>query len=69
MKIKFEGSTAHFAKDMHPSHGPQTWPWWRLFSVSVVRLGISPPSIGRRVWFYTRWGAGFVGVYFDRRKA
>jgi hypothetical protein len=69
MKIKIEGSTAHFAKELHPSHGPQVWPWWRLFSFSVVRQDIPLPSTGRRVWFYTRWGAGYVGIYLDRRRA
>ncbi|WP_125124276.1 MULTISPECIES: hypothetical protein [Phytobacter] len=67
MKIKFELSTAHFAEDLRPSHGPQFWPWWRLISFSVVRQDIRPPSTGRRMWFYTRWGAGYVGVYIDRR--
>ena len=28
MKVKFEHSVAHFAKDMRPSHGPQNWPCW-----------------------------------------
>lgn len=67
MKVKFEFSTAHFAKHLRPSHGPQNWSWWRLFSIKVVRQDIARPSTGRRMWFYTRWGAGYVGVYIDRR--
>lgn len=69
MKIKFEHSVAHFAKDLKPSHGPQKWPWWRLFSISVVRLAVHQPSTGYRLWFYTRWGAGHIGIYLDRRAA
>lgn len=68
MKIKSEHSTAHFAEDMKPSHGPQNWPWWRLFSIRVVRIDMCWPSTGRRMWFYTRWGAGYVGIIFDRRR-
>lgn len=69
MKIMFEHSTAHWNdEDMRPSHGPQHWPWWRLASFSLVRLGsVARPSIGRRLWVYTRWGAVYVGVYIDRR--
>jgi hypothetical protein len=49
-------------------HGPQTWPWWRLASVSVIRAsGVILPSTGYNVWLYTRWGAYLLGVYFDRR--
>ncbi|BCU91116.1 Uncharacterised protein [Yersinia pseudotuberculosis] len=67
MKIKLELSTAHFAEDLKPSHGPQKWPWWRLFSISVVRQDIHRPSTGRRMWFYTRWGAGYMGIILVRR--
>lgn len=68
MKIKFESSVAHFSKELHPKHGPQAWPWWRLFSIGVVRQDIPRPSTGRRMWFYTRWGAGYVGFYLVGRK-
>lgn len=69
MKIKFELSAAHFADGMKVSHGPQKWPWWRLFSLRLVRIACGKPSTGWRVWLYTRWGAGHIGVYFDRRSA
>ena len=67
MRIKFSKSFAHFRSDLHPTHGPQVWPWWRLVSFSVVRLEIHLPSTGYRLWVYTRWGACFFDVYFDRR--
>ncbi len=67
MKIKFEHSVAHFSKDLKPSHGPQKWPWWRLVSFSLVPITVYSPSYGLRLWIYTRWGAGYVGIYIDRR--
>ena len=67
MKIKFEGSKAHFSHDMKPSHGPQQWPWWRLLSFGLVRQDIQRPSTGRRLWIYTRWGAFYVGIIIDMR--
>lgn len=65
-KIKFEFSAAHFRKDLHPSHGPQVWPWWRLFSLAFYRLTIAEPHSGYRTWFYTRWGAAYFDVRFIR---
>lgn len=44
-----------------PSHGPQTWPWWRLISISVVTTSHDPDCLfwnipnGRNIWIYTRW--------------
>lgn len=67
MKVKFEHSVAHFAKDMRPSHGPQNWPWWRWISFTLIPIDVVRPSYGLRLWFYTRWGAGYVGIYLDRR--
>lgn len=59
------------AKGLHRpnncTHGPQQWPWWRLFSLNVVRLGVHPPSSGRRLWIYTRWWARCFDAYVDRR--
>lgn len=52
---------------LHPQHGPQTWPWWRLFSVSVVRAGVHPPSSGWNIWVYSRLGAKCLYVAIDRR--
>jgi hypothetical protein len=49
-------------------HGPQTWPWWRWISFSILILPhVHKPSTGWRLWVYTRWGAAFFDVYFDRR--
>lgn len=67
MKIKFEHSVSHFAKDLRPAHGPQKWPWWSWASFSLVPIAVYSPSYGLRLWMYTRWGAGYVGIYFDRR--
>lgn len=58
----------------HPTHGPQTWPWWRLVTVSVVQAeGIQPDrTYGPTpryyiLWVYTRWGA--VACDIDVRRA
>ncbi|NID14977.1 hypothetical protein [Luteibacter yeojuensis] len=68
-RVHFFASFAHFRADMRPLHGPQTWPWWRLVSATIVRLGgIHAPSTGRRLWVYTRWGACFFDCVVDRRK-
>lgn len=67
MRIKFDYSTAHFAKELHPHHGPQIWSWWRLFSISIIRLQIAKPHTGYRMWLYTRWGAAYFDVRFIRR--
>lgn len=50
-----------------PSHGPRSWPWWRLASPSICRLGVQPPSGGWRLWVYTRWVDVFIDAYVDRR--
>ncbi|MEG8824735.1 hypothetical protein U4T63_22855 [Klebsiella pneumoniae] len=68
MKIKFEHSVAHFANDLKPTHGPQKWPWWRLVSFSLVPISVYSPSYGLRLWMYTRWGADYLDIYFDRRQ-
>lgn len=75
MKVRWEGSLSHFGRWRHsmwkttiPSHGPQVWPWWLLFSWRFSHIDVHPPSTGYRLWVYTRWGAVFVGVVFDRRK-
>lgn len=67
MKIEFEHSVAHFAKDLRPTHGPQKWPWWRWVYFGIVPIAVYSPSYGMRLRVYTRWGAGYVGIYFDRR--
>ena len=48
-------------------HGPQTWPWWRLFGLGFCRLAVHDPSTGYRMWVYTRAGGRTVEVIFDRR--
>ena len=53
----------------HPIHGPQTWPWWRLVHLFVVRL--PAPRLRRagwRLWVYTRWGAVFFDFYNRKPK-
>ena len=49
-------------------HGPQVWPWWRLFSLSWVRLEVHCPSTGYRLWVYSRWGSPSFDFYVDRRE-
>lgn len=44
----------------NPSHGPQSWPWWRLLSVTVVPMNgqccdPGKKRVGYRVWCYSRW--------------
>lgn len=70
MKIKFFNSRgAHWKRwPTGVTHGPQSWPWWRLVSSSIVKLGnVNTPSTGWRLWLYTRWGAWCGDIYFDRR--
>lgn len=52
---------------VQPAHGPQTWPWWRLFSLRVCSLAMHPPSVGARLWLYTRRGAFTLEARADRR--
>lgn len=69
-KLKFRFSNAHYNdEDLRPSHGPQTWPWWRLLSIKVVRLDICLPSTGYRAWIYTKRGAVYFDLFIDRRAA
>lgn len=49
------------------AHGPQSWPWWRWISFSIVKLGCVPPTTGWSLWMYTRRGARAIDIYFDRR--
>lgn len=67
MKIRTSTSFAQFRGGLRPKHGPQSWPWWRLFGVSVVRLEVVAPTTGYRLWLYTRWGAAYGDLVFDRR--
>jgi hypothetical protein len=49
-------------------HGPQSWTWWRLFSLGLIRLDIHKPNTGYRLWIYTRWGVRHVDIFVDRRE-
>lgn len=53
-----------------PAHGPQDWqerPFWKFISFLVCKLSVHPPSIGKRLWIYTRWGSAHFDIVFDRR--
>jgi len=52
---------------MRPHHGPQTWPWWRLVTVHVVRA--SSQQLAWNIWIYTRWGAWCWGWYPRKKRA
>lgn len=68
MRIKINFSSAHLAPYLWPVHGPQDWPWWRLLSFRLTRLDqVQRPSTGHRLWLYSRWGALYWEVFFDRR--
>lgn len=49
------------------AHGPQTWPWWRIVSLSVIKLPIEEPSTACRLWIYTRWRVWSFDAAIDRR--
>lgn len=49
-------------------HGPQSWPWWVAVSYLRCTISAAPPSLGRRLWVYTRWGAFFIDFYVDARE-
>ncbi|WP_290439381.1 hypothetical protein [Xanthomonas axonopodis] len=36
--------------------------------MSLLRLELCRPTTGYRLWVYTRWGAMYGDVVFDRRK-
>lgn len=51
----------------NPTHGPQSWPWWRLITVRVVWMDGScadpgKRKIGVRIWLYTRWVDSHVDI-------
>jgi hypothetical protein len=52
------------------SHGPKTFPWWKLasFTFLVMRGGFDVPgTVGYRVWCYTRGGARHLDLYLSPR--
>lgn len=63
-----DDGTCHTGLFPQCTHGPQSWPWWRLLSISIVRIEMYPPTFGYRPWFYTRWGSFHFDIVFDRRK-
>ena len=65
--INFTFNSTHLKRSLWPSHGPQTWPWWKLFSPKFFKLDVTLPSTGYRLWVYSRWGAIHFDAYIDRR--
>lgn len=68
---RFFGQTFHFKPRVEgvpdTDRARAEWPWWRRVRVRVVRLAVSFPSTGYRLWVYTRHGAYEAEVCFDRR--
>lgn len=63
--ISPEFSFAHWERD-GTHHGPKSRP--RLMACRIVRLAVSPPSTGWRLWIYFRGGYAFhCGLTIDRR--
>jgi hypothetical protein len=68
--IKFRFNTDHFGRDkqnLWPTHGPQTWPRWRLFAMHFCECNAYVPRSKRthvvwRLWIYTRIGAIHIDV-------
>lgn len=60
--------TASFSRPNRCIHGPQTWRWWHVFSVSLIKLRVQAPTTGWRLWIYTRWWAYHFDIYFVRRE-
>lgn len=75
MRIKIKNNfalSAYYEKPFgggmwKPHHGPQAWPWWRLFVLTPYSTNPAPPSSSWNVWLYTRWGALMWHVAIDRR--
>lgn len=73
LAFNFKADNTHWNSTFgHPLHGPQVWPWWLLFSLSIVKLFKHQPpgetlGSGSRLWIYTRWGALYFDFVFDRR--
>lgn len=63
-------SLSHYGDPLlRPTHGPTTWPLWRLCAFRYVDLpSVNPPSWGKRLWIYTRNGAVLAELYKDNRR-
>ncbi len=60
------------------THGPKTWPWWRLVVVHIVAWdgGLNNEARklddrfntlkGYNIWIYTRWGAWCNGISWPK---
>ena len=68
MKLKLGSTDVYFMRHdpLHYPHGPQTWPWWRLVSPSLVTIDVPLPSWGLRLYVYTRWGSPCFDIFVDR---
>ena len=80
MKIRLTKNFALFASKRHRfgagvvKHGPQSWPWWRLFGAAVYRANpeitfAEAPVRHWLVWLYTRWFAVSWHIGIDYRTA
>lgn len=67
MRVRWFSSTYMLRKRIMPTHGPQSWPWWRLVAFRFCRLEVYAPTTGYILWVYTRWGPVTFEVVFDRR--
>lgn len=69
MKIgKHQVHLEHWKKPLTGcAHGPQSWPWWRLFGMLICGRNYDPPGLeyGFRVWIYTRAGGRVIDVRRD----
>ena len=56
----------YFARGNGCLHGPQVWPWWRLFSLSFVLLENDRTKRNEtiRLRYYTKTKSGFVDYKF-----
>lgn len=76
MQIRLTGNRALFVEPfprrINAQHGPQSWPWWLLFTMRAVRCNPhitfeQAPVHHWNLWLYTRWGAWSVHVGMDCR--
>ena len=46
------------------THGPQTWPWWRLISFSFLNVHAPSGLHFWRFWYYTKNKAGHLDIFW-----